>query len=193
MGLFEKLKTGLQKTHSRLVHEIKRIVTGSPKLTAATLEELEAALIAADLGMAMTSQIVTAVKHAYETQGGAGLDVFAIAQREVEKSLSTGIAPLANGSHPPVIVSIVGVNGTGKTTTSAKLAHLLQARGVEGCIRGSHHERCVNVRGQDMLSGCTAGHLAAELGASRKDGLNHGLLLVGNELDRDPISDLGKF
>jgi len=129
MGLFEKLKTGLQKTHSRLVHEIKRIVTGSPKLTAATLEELEAALIAADLGMAMTSQIVTAVKHAYETQGGAGLDVFAIAQREVEKSLSTGIAPLANGSHPPVIVSIVGVNGTGKTTTSAKLAHLLQARG----------------------------------------------------------------
>ncbi|MBI2928962.1 MAG: signal recognition particle-docking protein FtsY [Verrucomicrobia bacterium] len=129
MGLFEKLKTGLQKTHSRLVHEIKRIVTGSPKLTAATLEELEAALIAADLGMAMTSQIVVAVKQGYETQGGAGLDVFAIARSEVEKSLSTGIAALANGSHRPVIVSIVGVNGTGKTTTSAKLAHLLQARG----------------------------------------------------------------
>ena len=54
MGLFAKFKAGLQKTHSKLAHEIKRIVTRSPKLDAATLEELEAALIAADLGMAMT-------------------------------------------------------------------------------------------------------------------------------------------
>jgi len=54
MGLFDKLKAGLQKTHSRLAHEIKRIVTGSPKLTGATLEELEAALLGADLGVATT-------------------------------------------------------------------------------------------------------------------------------------------
>ena len=87
MGLFAKFKAGLQKTHSKLAHEIKRIVTRSPKLDAATLEELEAALIAADLGLAMTAQIVAAVKHAYETQGSAGLDVFAIARAEVEKSL----------------------------------------------------------------------------------------------------------
>ena len=43
MGFFDKLKAGLQKTHTRLAHEIKRIVTGSPKLTAGTLEEHEAA------------------------------------------------------------------------------------------------------------------------------------------------------
>src|ERR1041385_3852547 len=88
MGLFSKFKAGLQKTHSKLTHEIKRIVTRSPKLDAATLEELEAALLAADLGMAMTSQIIEAVKKNYETQGGAGLDVFAIARSEVEKSLN---------------------------------------------------------------------------------------------------------
>ncbi|MBC8003524.1 MAG: signal recognition particle-docking protein FtsY, partial [Opitutaceae bacterium] len=46
MGFFQKLKAGLQKTQDKLVHEIKRIVTRSPKLTAATIEELEAALIA---------------------------------------------------------------------------------------------------------------------------------------------------
>src|ERR1700735_3779452 len=56
MGLFEKFKAGLQKTHAKLTHEIKRIVTRSPKLTAGTIEELEAALIAADLGMPMTAQ-----------------------------------------------------------------------------------------------------------------------------------------
>ena len=128
MGLFQKFKAGLQKTHSRLAHEIKRIVTRSPKLDAATLDELEAALIAADLGVAMTAQIVAAVKHAYETQGAAGLDVFAIARAEVEKSLSSNQAELHQAAQGPTVVSIVGVNGTGKTTTSAKLAHLIQSQ-----------------------------------------------------------------
>ena len=88
MNLFAKFKAGLQKTHNQLAHEIKRIVSRSPRLDAATLEELEAALIAADLGLAMTAQIVDAVKKAYESQGSAGLDVFAIARAEVEIGLS---------------------------------------------------------------------------------------------------------
>jgi fused signal recognition particle receptor len=128
MGLFAKFKAGLQKTHSKLAHEIKRIVTRSPKLEAATLEELEAALIGADLGMAMTSQIVDAVKKGYESQGGAGLDVFAIAGGEVEKSLSSNKAELVNAPEGLTVVSIVGVNGTGKTTTSAKLAYFAQSQ-----------------------------------------------------------------
>ncbi|HLX69871.1 MAG TPA: signal recognition particle-docking protein FtsY [Verrucomicrobiae bacterium] len=127
MGLFAKFKAGLQKTHSKLAHEIKRIVTRSPKLEAGTLEELEAALIGADLGMAMTTQIVDAVKKAYETQGGAGLDVFAVARNEVEKSLASNKADLIKAPDGLTVVSIVGVNGTGKTTTSAKLANLIQS------------------------------------------------------------------
>ena len=81
MGLFAKFKAALTKTHDKLTHEIKRIVTRSPKLDAATLEEIEVALIGADLGLEMTSQIVAAVKKAYESQGTAGLDVLAIARR----------------------------------------------------------------------------------------------------------------
>ncbi|HZI32077.1 MAG TPA: signal recognition particle receptor subunit alpha, partial [Candidatus Binatia bacterium] len=88
MGLFSKFKAGLAKTHAKLTHEIKRIITRSPRLTADSIEELEAALIAADLGLAMTDQIITAVKKAYETQGGNGLDYLAIAQAEIEKSLA---------------------------------------------------------------------------------------------------------
>jgi fused signal recognition particle receptor len=132
MGLFAKFKAGLQKTHSRLTHEIKRILTRSPKLTAEALEELEHALIAADLGLAMTQQITSAVKHAYETQGAAALDYLAIARAEIEKSLlpAPGSAPAGLKKMPlgPTIVSIVGVNGTGKTTTGAKLAHYFQAQ-----------------------------------------------------------------
>ena len=138
MNLFSKFKAGLKKTHSQLAHEIKRIVTRSPKLDAATLEELEAALIAADLGPAVTAQIIAAVKHAFETQGGAGLDVIAIARAEVEKSLLAASKPPAEtggsnttdliiAAHGPTVISVVGVNGTGKTTTAAKLAHWIQS------------------------------------------------------------------
>ena len=129
MGLFAKFKAGLAKTHAKLTHELKRIVTRSPKLTAESLEEIEHALIAADLGMAMTTQIVTAVKLAYESQGTAGLDYLAIARAEIEKSLSSNKPDLLKAPSGPTVVSIVGVNGTGKTTTSAKLAHLVQQRG----------------------------------------------------------------
>jgi fused signal recognition particle receptor len=129
MGLFAKFKAGLARTHAKLTHEIKRIVTRSPRLTAESLEEIEHALIAADLGMAMTTQIVAAVKKAYESQGTAGLDYLAIAQAEIEKSLSNNKPDLLKAPSGPTVVSIVGVNGTGKTTTSAKLAFLIQSQG----------------------------------------------------------------
>jgi fused signal recognition particle receptor len=128
MGLFQKFKEGLQKTQAKLFHEIKRIVTLSPKLTGSTLEELEAALLGADLGTGMTQQIVEAVRKAYETQGRSGLAIFEIAQREVEQCLSIAQAPLRQQPSGLTVVSIVGVNGTGKTTTAAKLAHLLQGQ-----------------------------------------------------------------
>ena len=128
MGLFDKFRAGLQKTHSKLAHEIKRIVTRSPKLEGESLEELEAALIGADLGIETTNQIIQAVKKSYETQGGAGLEVFAVAEKEVEQSLLSNQAALRDAPGQLTIVSVVGVNGTGKTTTAAKLAHFVQGR-----------------------------------------------------------------
>ncbi|MBR89934.1 MAG: signal recognition particle-docking protein FtsY, partial [Verrucomicrobiales bacterium] len=121
MGLLDKFKAGLARTKEKLSHEIKRIVTRSPKLDADALEELEATLIAADLGMDMTTRIVEAVRVAYESQGSEGLDVLGIARQEIEQSLGEGEAIRRNGGL--TVVSVVGVNGTGKTTTCAKLAH----------------------------------------------------------------------
>ncbi len=129
MGLFQKFRQGLQKTHVKLVHDLKRIATLSPKLTGSTLEELEAALLGADLGVAVTNQILAAVKQSYETQGRGGLRLVEIAQRQVENSLSSKDGALQKQPAGLTVVSIVGVNGSGKTTTSAKLARLIQSRG----------------------------------------------------------------
>ena len=129
MGFFDKLKAAFTKTTSALAHEVRRIVTRSPRLTAESLEELEAALLRADLGLPMTQQILGAVKHAFETQGKAGTDFIDIAVGEVEKSLGQGNSAMTQRPGELTVVSIVGVNGTGKTTTSAKLAHLVRQRG----------------------------------------------------------------
>jgi len=128
MNLFQRFKAGLAKTHNKLTHEIKRIVTRSPKLTAESIEDLEAALLGADLGTAVTQQIIDAVKKGYETQGSAGLDVFAVAGQEIEKNFAGADLALREVPGDVCVVSIVGVNGTGKTTTSAKLAHHIQSQ-----------------------------------------------------------------
>lgn len=128
MDLFKKFKDGLQKTHTRLVHEIKRVVTLSPRLTGSTLEELEAVLLGADLGTAITQQIINEVRKAYETQGRGGFEIFEIARLAVERSLSSTPPHLLEQPSGLTVVSIVGVNGTGKTTTAAKLARLIQTR-----------------------------------------------------------------
>ncbi len=128
MGFFDKLKNALTKTTHSIAHEIKRIVTRSPKLTASSIEELEGALLGADLGLPMTQQIIGAVRKGYESQGKGGLDFLEVAAKEVEESLAKNDPALKQQSGLTV-VSIVGVNGTGKTTTSAKLAHLMQQNG----------------------------------------------------------------
>ncbi len=134
MGLFDKLKAAFTRTTSTLAHEVKRIVSRSPRLTAESLEELETALLRADLGLPMTQQILGEAKQAFETQGKAGLDFVEIAAREVEKSLATSDPTLHAQPTGLTVVSIVGVNGTGKTTTSAKLAHLMQQRGESAVL-----------------------------------------------------------
>ena len=131
MGFFDRLKSAISRTTSALTQEVKRIITSSPKLTAASMEELEAALLGADLGLPMTHQILAAAKVAFETQGKGGLDFIDIAAAEVEKSLrsSAGTHSLGKCATGVTVVSVVGVNGTGKTTTSAKLAYRVKQGG----------------------------------------------------------------
>jgi fused signal recognition particle receptor len=180
MGFFQRLKEGLARTHDKLVHEIKRIVTASPRLTAATIEELEAALLAADFGVAMTEQIITAVKKGYETQGRTGLDVFAIARREVEQCLGEGKHALKRQADGPTVVSLVGVNGTGKTTTSAKLAHLTQSQGQSALLAACDTFRAaaidqIKLWGQRLGVEVIAGAYGADPAAVAHDGVSAAL------------------
>jgi fused signal recognition particle receptor len=79
--------------------------------------------------MAMTSQILGEVKRSYESQGRKGGDIFSVARAEVAKSLAAGDAAIREAAGGLTVISLVGVNGTGKTTTAAKLAHWIRSEG----------------------------------------------------------------
>lgn len=128
MGLFTKLFSGLKNTQSKLSTEIRRIISRSPKLTEDDIEELEAALLASDIGLTVTGRVIDAVREKYESSGGKSGSVLEVAQTEVMSCLGDNNTSLAKRDGLTV-VSLVGVNGAGKTTTAAKLANRVKTAG----------------------------------------------------------------
>lgn len=180
MNLFDKFKAGLQKTHQQLVHEMKRIVTLSPRLTGESLDELRAALIASDFGAATSEEVIQAVRKHYETQGRNGQDVFAVASQEVERSLAAIPGQLRHQPGALTVVSIVGVNGTGKTTTGAKLAHWIQTRGQTALLAACDTFRAAAIEqiklwGQRLNVPVVAGAYGADPSAVAHDAVNAAL------------------
>lgn len=128
-GWFSRLKAGLTKTSSRLSEGITSLFT-KRKLDAATLDELEDLLIQSDLGVETSMRITQALSSGRYEKGIAAEDVRNVLAGEVERVLTPVARPLTiDTAHRPHVVLVVGVNGTGKTTTIGKLAQQFQSQG----------------------------------------------------------------
>src|SRR2546430_7863123 len=93
--------------------------------------ELEEALIRADLGVAMTARIIKTLQER-EAWSVLGIgDVIKAVRVEIAQILAAQPKPIRRVNDKPTVILIVGVNGTGKTASTAKLAHYLQAGGVD--------------------------------------------------------------
>jgi fused signal recognition particle receptor len=121
-GWFQRLKAGLTKTSAKLSEDIAGIFT-KRKLDADTLQELEDLLIQADLGVETAMRIAEALSKGRYNKEIAPAEVRAVLAAEVERVLTPVAKPLLlEGDHRPHVILVVGVNGTGKTTTIGKLA-----------------------------------------------------------------------
>ncbi len=134
-GLFKKFKDGLSKTVSAIAQKTRGLF-GGRKIDAASLDELEEALYTADFGVETTSEILDEIKKAYgkdkELQGRQAAEIgAAVLQRVLAgsegKLEERGLR--GEGIAPPTVIAMIGVNGSGKTTTSAKLAWRLKEDG----------------------------------------------------------------
>lgn len=126
---FQRLKAGLGKTSGKLSEGITGLFT-KRKLDADTLEDLEDLLIQSDLGVAMAARISGAIGKGRFEKGISPDEVRAILANEVEKVLAPIAKPLTvDVKNRPHVIMMVGVNGTGKTTTIGKLASKLKSEG----------------------------------------------------------------
>ncbi|PWB60319.1 MAG: signal recognition particle-docking protein FtsY [Bradyrhizobiaceae bacterium] len=126
---WQRLKGGLSRTSSQIGTAISDLVS-KRKLDAGTLEELEDVLIRADLGVATAARIAAAVGEGRYDKAIAPEDVKAILAREVEAVLAPVARPLdIDAAVKPFVILVVGVNGSGKTTTIGKLAAKLAGEG----------------------------------------------------------------
>ncbi|MCW2314823.1 signal recognition particle-docking protein FtsY [Rhodoblastus acidophilus] len=126
---WRRLRDGLARSSSSITQGIADIFT-KRKLSADTLEDLEDVLVRADLGVSVASRIASVVgKGRYDKQIEPE-EVRAILAEEVERVLDPVAQPLEiDASHKPFVILVVGVNGSGKTTTIGKLAKKFKEEG----------------------------------------------------------------
>lgn len=120
MGFFEKLRQGLEKTRKTFFDGIKQLL-GVSRIDEETLQELEELLIAADVGHQTTTWIIEKLKQERSDDPIASLKKILVELLDADTSL--------NLTGSPSVISVVGVNGSGKTTSVAKLASQFQAMG----------------------------------------------------------------
>ncbi|OCO99747.1 signal recognition particle-docking protein FtsY [Ensifer sp. LC13] len=128
---YQRLRRGLARTSSQLTGQIANLFT-KRKLDEATLQDLEDLLIQADLGVETAMRITDTLASERYGKDVSGEDVSRIMAGEITKVLSPVAKPLElDLSHKPHVILVVGVNGTGKTTTIGKLAAKLSGAGLK--------------------------------------------------------------
>ena len=129
-GFFERLKSGLAKTRKLLMTDVDDILLGSKEIDQALFDELEEALIAADVGPAFTGELIESLKGKVKRKELGSPEILRKALRETMREiLRRNETPLRIPPDRIYTIMVVGVNGTGKTTTIGKMARNLKAEG----------------------------------------------------------------
>jgi fused signal recognition particle receptor len=130
-GLFDRMKEAVTRTRESLSERIEDIVSFGKEIDRETLDDLEATLIGADLGTVTTQEVLEKLRDKADRKQIADA-------AELKRLLKEELLAILNATPPksakaapgePEVVLVVGVNGTGKTTTIGKLAHALRAEG----------------------------------------------------------------
>jgi fused signal recognition particle receptor len=133
-GLLAGLSERLTRTRLSIVGQVQSLIRRRPVLDAEFLEEMEAILLQADVGVSTTERLLSGLSRSLK-EGGQGKalngeDVLLNLKEDIVEVLGPP-EPLGKAEEGPTVIMVVGVNGTGKTTTVGKLCHGFRARGAE--------------------------------------------------------------
>ena len=133
-GLFDRMREAVTRTRENLSQSLEEIVALTVEIDDKALDELEMSLIAADLGVVTAQEILGALREralTHKIRDGAELKQ--MLRTEIKAILDAYATPPRVVEQPPEVILLVGVNGTGKTTTSGKLAAWYRAHGPAPC------------------------------------------------------------
>lgn len=130
MGLFDRFKQGLAKTREKIGRSFRSILPFGRKIDDAVIDQLEETMLADDMGPGVTARLVDEVRRAYksgeihETQ-----EIIPFLQQHIVSYWPESDRQLKFAESGPTVMLVVGINGSGKTTSVAKLCHHLHAQG----------------------------------------------------------------
>ena len=163
MGLFSIFKKGLQKTAVSVSRTISGLFTGEKKWDSEAFEELEFALVAADFGVKAAGEIAKELKEAYDLgKISTSADIYSEATKLVTEILRKNQRQINFAAAPsPTVILMVGVNGSGKTTTIGKLAQRWQSEGKKVVLGAADTFRAAAVEQLQLWGERTNCHVVA--------------------------------
>ena len=129
-SIFDRMKQAVTRTRDSLGERIESVIALTREVDESALEELEMSLLASDLGVTTTTEIIDALRErAKRQQIRDGAELKELLKAQIKGILDEQQRPPSIVSTPPEVIMMVGVNGTGKTTTTGKLAAYFRAQG----------------------------------------------------------------
>src|SRR5215472_15469217 len=129
-GFFDRMREAVTRTRQSFSDSISGVIALTREIDETSLDELEFALLASDIGAPTADEIITRLRDRALRHGLAnGAELKAALKDEIRRILDSVNTPVRHAAAPPEVILLVGVNGTGKTTTSGKLAALYRREG----------------------------------------------------------------
>jgi fused signal recognition particle receptor len=189
MGLLSRVRDGLRRTAQQLVGRFDELVrqADAPErrtrpVDVETIDALEELLISADVGVAAADRIV----HAVAARSGRGDSLRDLVKDEIRQVLD-GVDGRAPRSGSPTVILVVGVNGTGKTTTVAKLANLLKSNGANPLVCAADTFRAAAVAQLEIWAGRAGVDIIRAREGADPAAVVFDAVAAGKARHRDPI------
>ncbi len=129
-SFFDRMKQAVTRTRETFTESIASVVALTREVDESTIADLEPVLLASDIGSATTALVLENLRQrAYRTGISGGAELKQLLKQELKQVLDSVARPVQHPQAPPEVIMMVGVNGTGKTTTSGKLAALYTSQG----------------------------------------------------------------
>jgi fused signal recognition particle receptor len=156
LSLLDRLKQGIQKTRAGLVDKVEDVLHGRKEIDSDLLDELEYTLITADIGVRTAAEILESIRQRVDRKLVADPgELRGLIREHLLGVLESSDAPVRFAATPPTVVFLVGVNGSGKTTTAGKLAARFKGAGKSVMLAAADTFRAAAIEQLQVWGGRT--------------------------------------